>query len=240
MENYYLPHVITKITGQRNVLIGDAVISTPDTCIGSETCEELFTPQSPHIAQSLDGVEVFTNSSGSHHELRKLDKRIELIKAATARVGGVYLYANQRGCDGDRLYYDGSAMIVVNGNVVAQASQFSLYDVEVITATVDFAEVRSYRNIKSRGMQAKDAKSYTRIECDLELSQGAEVVNPKLYRSKVREFKYHTPEEEIALGPGCYLWDYLRRSKQAGYFIPLSGGIDSCAVGVLAESCEII
>ena len=34
----------------------------------------------------LDGVEVFTNSSGSHHELRKLDTRINLIKAATAKV----------------------------------------------------------------------------------------------------------------------------------------------------------
>lgn len=33
----------------------------------------------------LDGVEIFTNSSGSHHELRKLDTRIDLIKAATAK-----------------------------------------------------------------------------------------------------------------------------------------------------------
>jgi len=30
--------------------------------------------------------------------------------------------------------------------------------------------------------------------------------------------------EEIALGPACWLWDYLRRSNQGGYFCPLSGG----------------
>jgi len=35
--------------------------------------QELFMPPSPHVGISLDGVEVFTNSSGSHHELRKLD-----------------------------------------------------------------------------------------------------------------------------------------------------------------------
>jgi hypothetical protein len=35
----------------------------------------------------LDGVEIFTNSSGSHHELRKLNKRVDLIKEATAKVG---------------------------------------------------------------------------------------------------------------------------------------------------------
>jgi hypothetical protein len=35
----------------------------------------------------LDGVEIFTNSSGSHHELRKLNRRVDLIKEATQKVG---------------------------------------------------------------------------------------------------------------------------------------------------------
>ena len=35
----------------------------------------------------LDGVEIFTNSSASHWELRKLNKRVDLIKEATAKVG---------------------------------------------------------------------------------------------------------------------------------------------------------
>ena len=34
----------------------------------------------------LDGVEIFTNSSGSNHELRKLYTRVELIKEATLKV----------------------------------------------------------------------------------------------------------------------------------------------------------
>ena len=41
---------------------------------------------SPHILMGLDGVEIFTNSSGSHHELRKLHTRVELIKEATLKV----------------------------------------------------------------------------------------------------------------------------------------------------------
>ena len=36
-------------------------------------------------------------------------------------------------------------MIVVNGELIAQGSQFSLNDVEVITGTVDIEEVRAYR-----------------------------------------------------------------------------------------------
>lgn len=43
--------------------------------------------------------------------------------------GGIYLLANQKGCDGDRLYYDGCAMIAMNGSVFTQGAQFSLDDV---------------------------------------------------------------------------------------------------------------
>ncbi|CAR30645.1 glutamine-dependent NAD(+) synthetase [Lachancea thermotolerans CBS 6340] len=243
VEEFLLPPLIQKITGQRIVPFGDAVIRTLDTCIGAETCEELFTPQSPHIAMSLDGVEIITNSSGSHHELRKLNRRLELITSATRRCGGVYLYANQRGCDGDRLYYDGCALIAVNGKIVAQGSQFSLKDVEVVTAAVDLEEVRNHRaSIISRGLQAAESKVvFQRIDLEEELAPMGNRFNPKISPAKAREFHYHTPEEEIALGPACWLWDYLRRCNGTGFFLPLSGGIDSCATAVIVHSmCRLV
>lgn len=103
---------------------GDGIISTQDTCFACETCEELFTPAAPHGPMGLDGVEIFTNSSGSHFELRKLKTRLDLIIEATKKSGGIYLYANQKGCDGDRLFYDGSSMIICNGQILACGSQF--------------------------------------------------------------------------------------------------------------------
>ena len=45
------------------------------------------------------------------------------------QVGGVYVYSNLRGCDGERVYYDGCAMVMVNGEIVAQGEQFSLEEV---------------------------------------------------------------------------------------------------------------
>ncbi|KAJ2393279.1 glutamine-dependent NAD(+) synthetase, partial [Coemansia sp. RSA 2603] len=72
VEDFVLPLPIARITGQRTVPLGDALLDTADSCIGIELCEELFTPQSPHIAMSLAGAEIIINSSGSHHELRKL------------------------------------------------------------------------------------------------------------------------------------------------------------------------
>jgi NAD+ synthase (glutamine-hydrolysing) len=213
VEQYYLPRIIQDIVGKVKVPIGDAVISTRDTCIGCETCEELFTPNAPHSAMSLNGVEIFTNSSGSHHELRKLNTRYDLILEATRKAGGIYLYANQQGCDGDRLYYDGSAMIVINGNVVAQASQFSLNDVEVITATVDLEEVRSFRCAPSRGLQAVQARSYERIEVDFSLSAERGVLNTNIGSSTARAPFFHEPEAEIAYGPACWLVSHVFISK---------------------------
>lgn len=155
-----------------------------------------------------------------------------MIREATLKAGGIYLYSNQQGCDGDRIYFDGSAMVLVNGKVVAQGSQFSIKDVEVVVATVDLEEVRSYRSYKSRAMQAIKQPSYERIDVAMSLSGSAEDVDPLLAPSPEVSIRYHKPEEEIALGPvchpsiavwicilifqACWCWDYLRRSNQAG------------------------
>ncbi|CEH16715.1 glutamine-dependent nad synthetase with gat domain-containing protein [Ceraceosorus bombacis] len=247
-DEFVLPEIIRSLSGQETVRFGDAVVQTRDTCIGVELCEELFTPDSPHIAQGLDGVEIFLNASASHHELRKLSTRVELIREATLKLGGVYLYANQQGCDGDRLYYDGCPLIAVNGSLVSQGTQFSLQDVQVISATVDLEEVRACRSAKSRGMQAasrsqthQQGQGFERIFVDFEVSKNTSEALLSEHPSKSRDPFYHLPEEEIALGPACWLWDYLRRSRTQGYFIPLSGGIDSCATSVIVFSmCRLV
>ncbi|ORX66703.1 glutamine-dependent NAD(+) synthetase with GAT domain-containing protein [Linderina pennispora] len=230
IEDYVLPRFISSITGQKTVPIGDALVSTDDSCIGIELCEELFTPESPHIAMSLDGAEIIINSSGSHHELRKLHRRVELIREATMKCGGIYLYANQKGCDGDRLYYDGSAMVLANGEVLAMGRQFAISDVEVTVATADLGAVRSFRGaISSRSLQAARSIVYPRVHADIALSPEKDMFDGRVKPTKPISVRYHLPEEEINLGPACWLWDYLRRSSQGGFFLPLSGGIDSCS-----------
>jgi NAD+ synthase (glutamine-hydrolysing) len=80
----------------------------------------------------MDGAEIILNSSGSHHMLRKLNKRLSLILNCTAKSGSVYVYSNQQGCDGGRLYFDGSSMIAMNGKVISQGSQFSIKEREIV------------------------------------------------------------------------------------------------------------
>ncbi|XP_047733174.1 glutamine-dependent NAD(+) synthetase isoform X3 [Prionailurus viverrinus] len=242
-EEYFLPRMLQSLTKQETVPFGDAVLATRDTCIGSEICEELWTPHSPHVDMGLDGVEIFTNASGSHHVLRKAHARVDLVTMATTKNGGIYLLANQKGCDGDRLYYDGCALIAMNGHILAQGSQFSLDDVEVLTATLDLEDVRSYRaEISSRNLAASKVSPYPRVKVDFALSSREDLLEPL---SEPLEWKYHSPAEEISLGPACWLWDFLRRSQQAGFFLPLSGGVDSAATACLVYSmcrqvCEAV
>ena len=128
-----------------------------------------------------------------------------------------------RGCDGERVYYDGCLMIVVNGKVVAQGAQFSLQEVEVLTSTVDLDDVQSFRgSTPTFGANASClSKSYPRVKVDFALGCDNDLLVPTADSVQIR---FHTPEEEISLGPACWLWDYLRRSGQAGFFLPLSGG----------------
>lgn len=88
-------------------------------------------------------------------------------------------------------------MIVVNGQVVAQGSQFSLDDVEVVTATVDLEEVRAFRCAPSRGLQAIRSPEYRRIETPFSLSSESDDLNPNLGPSPPCEVRYHLPEEEV-------------------------------------------
>ena len=89
LEELILPGFIQALTCQVTVPFGDAVLQLLDASLGNECCEELWTPLSSHLQLALDGVEIIANSSGSHHQLRKVNERIALIQNATSKCGGI-------------------------------------------------------------------------------------------------------------------------------------------------------
>ena len=229
-ETFLLPVEFREKFGQVSAPFGLHFLQSKDgVTVGCESCEELWTPNSSHIDLALRGVEIIANGSGSHHELRKLSTRMDLILNATKKCGGVYMYSNQRGCDGGRTYYDGCAMIVVNGKIVAQGPQFDMEDVTVVTATIDLDDVRSYRAANPAfGMQAvrlleEEEGGLSGLLCEsITLLPKTDKPRPRIPENDL-ELKIYSPEEECCLGPACWLWDWLRRSGAAGFFLPLSG-----------------
>ncbi|KND93209.1 Glutamine-dependent NAD(+) synthetase [Tolypocladium ophioglossoides CBS 100239] len=234
VEAYYLDSILRRVTGQTTVPIGDMILSTPDTAVACESCEELFVPLNPSIFTGLNGAEITLNSSASHAELRKLRTRLELISNSTRKLGGIYIYANATGLDEGRMLHDGSSMVIQNGEVLAQGSQFSLAPVEVTVATVDIEKVRSYRSSISRNVQAARQPDFPRVECDLVLSRPVEDIwlsnQPEI--SPTIELRILDPMEEIHAATAVYLWQYLTRVNLAGFFLALSGGLDSSTVAL--------
>ncbi|XP_043267559.1 glutamine-dependent NAD(+) synthetase isoform X3 [Venturia canescens] len=252
VEDHFLPRIIGQITGQTIVPFGDAVISTRDTCLGFEMCEELWSGSNTHVPLSLDGVEIISNASGSIFSLRKAYRIVDLVKSATFRCGGCYMYSNFRGCDGGMVFFNGSSCVSVNGRIISRGKQFSLEEVEVTTATFDLEEIRCARNlIKSRCTIAAKAQPYPRVKVDFALTSDVlsapdqpidcdYAVDPDCCSSLTSSL-YHTAEEEMAMAPACWLWDYLRRSCQGGFFLPLSGGVDSSSTACMVYSmCTIV
>lgn len=238
-EEYVLPRMISNVTLQETVPFGEAVIATKDTTIGFEICEELWNPRSTHIDMALDGVEIISNSSGSYMELRKAYITVDLVKSATLKAKGCYIFSNLRGCDGERIYFNGCSCIALNGDIVSRSKQFAMQEVEVITATIDLEDIRTERNhARSLAHLATDCPSYPRIHVNFSLSPTNDVV---LQSSLPIDWYYLRPEEEIMQGPACWLWDYLRRSGQGGFFLPLSGGVDSSSTALIVFSmCRLI
>jgi hypothetical protein len=93
VESLYLPESVQKIQKAMTVPIGDAIISTVDSTFAAESCEvcrmgcsvivfdetgALHTIESSYRSE-LERRRNISNSSSSHHELRKLGQRISLI-----------------------------------------------------------------------------------------------------------------------------------------------------------------
>ena len=67
VETYYLESALQKVTGQKTVPIGDMILSTRDTAVTCESCEELFVPLNPSIFTGLNGVSFLELISNDLH-----------------------------------------------------------------------------------------------------------------------------------------------------------------------------
>ncbi|KAL9022724.1 MAG: hypothetical protein Q9185_000154 [Variospora sp. 1 TL-2023] len=184
------------------VPLGNFVVESRDgVTIACEMCEELFTPRSPSISYGLQGVQILINSSASHWSLRKLNRRLELIQESSKRSGSLYLYANQQG------------------------TQFSLNDVEVITATVNLDRTWLAHFQPARRLQAVTELAFEEVKLDQILSFGESRIPFPVFSPSFSPVTLQ-PEEEIALATCDKGW------ADSG----VRQGLDSCSTALCAYS----
>ncbi len=72
-------------------------------------------------------------------------------------------------------------------------------------ATLNLDEVSAARANLTRTKLTLEANHSKKIYVDFDACDPSKIFN----LSVPVQVKYHIPEEEIALGPSCWLWDYL-------------------------------
>jgi NAD+ synthase (glutamine-hydrolysing) len=238
LMEYYLPEAVSNLYGQRTTKFGNALIQTEDNyLLAVETLDEAKSPSPIGTQAFLMGAHIVMNVGGSPYQLCNWD-RLDCIKNSTNKTGGVYMYSNSIGFDGNRIYFDGQAMVIWNGKLLASTDPFSLKEVDMAVASVDLIEIDTHRSsIPSRNLQATIliSKSFELLKVS-GFYLGIESVSSL----SVPIHPIETPREvQIGYVPACYLWDYLRRSTGSGFFIPLSGGVDSaCVLLVVSIMCK--
>jgi len=85
--------------------------------LSAEICEEAWVPHTLATDLFLQGTHIIVNGSGSLYHIQKLKNRVKLITTPTERGGGIYLYANLKGCDGQRYVFDGCPVAAMNGEL---------------------------------------------------------------------------------------------------------------------------
>ena len=230
-----LPDVLQTVT-KKTVTIGRAILSFNGIKVAIEICEEAWRVDSPNIDYYKQGVDIIFNPSASHGQLRKLNKRVKIVCDATEKYGGLYLYANQKGCDGDRAHYDGAAMVSFNGQLLGHTPQSSLTDYDVLTVSANIEEITAMR-LGSMSSQDQSAKSILMPVIDIDFSLEADSEHQAL--TPPTDPTYLEPAQEMAWHMSYYMLCYLLMSGAGGVLLPLSGGADSAAsFSVMAVMCE--
>eukprot|EP00918_Siedleckia_nematoides_P099009 GHVU01216650.1.p1 GENE.GHVU01216650.1~~GHVU01216650.1.p1 ORF type:complete len:726 (+),score=95.58 GHVU01216650.1:506-2683(+) len=226
---------VSEVGPHSPVPFGVGVLRFMEAHIMLEISQEMSAPEFFHgpAAHHRSNIDLFANGAAFTHKLNGHADRLSLIRSRLAGSGGAYMMANQRGVDSGPLYYDGAALIVVSGDVVAEADQRNLSDVEVVVADIDLDAIQS-RRVRPTVLEA-DSRDIT---IEVKSPHGASRTAPPTAPISPT---LPPPEQQIAQAPAAWLFHYLRRSGARGFFLPLSGGADSGAVAAIVGSmCQIV
>jgi NAD+ synthase (glutamine-hydrolysing) len=232
----------TTVHGQE-VPFGDLLFEVNDITIGFEICEDAWVANRPGRDLYSQGVDVILNPSASHFAFGKHQVRKRIVLEGSRSFGVAYVYANLLGCEAGRTIYDGDTLIASAGEMLAAGMRFSFRDVEIVSATVDVDKnrVSRYRSASFESALKPSGRRVVVRGFSFNPSQKTSFLSSYADWELSRDLKHEEFWRAVSLG----LFDYLRKSRNHGFVISLSGGVDSsataCLVMLMVElGCEQI
>lgn len=213
--------------------LGDIYFNVGGVKIGFEICEDAWVAKRPGGALALEGVDVIFNPSASHFAFGKIEVRKRFVLEGSRAFGVTYVYSNLVGNEAGRAIYDGGAIIASAGHLAAQGPRFTFADHAITTAVVDVTATRMAQARTGSFNPAIDGDSKDCVKVDFDYPP-TQFETRKL-DSPPWETHGHVKEEEFARAEALGLFDYLRKSRSAGFVVSLSGGADSSAICTLVR-----
>ena len=198
-----------------------------DVLVGPTICEDVWQPGPPATDLALAGATLLVNLSASPFHVGKAEDREEML-VTRARDNAVYVaFCNLVGGQ-DELVFDGHSVVLDDeGEVVARAPGF---EEALLVVDIDPTEAigRRLRDVRRRELERSrgEPPSATTIRFAAPREQSTPTA------ASVVPF---TPElEQMRLGLGLGLEDYVGKNGFGDVVIAISGGIDSAVTAAIA------
>jgi len=203
---------------------------------GYEICEDAWVARRPGGRLAEQGIDIILNPSASHFAFDKIDTRERFVIEGSRAFTCGYIYSNLSGNEAGRTIYDGGAMIASNGEMLARGKRLHFQNISLTIADMDLYDIRQRQSATaSRLPNPATDENLVKVALDFdwlverEFTPAIEPYNGELQpweASNKVDRRYEEFTRAIALG----LYDYMRKSKTAGYTVSLSGGADSATV----------
>ena len=198
-----------------------------DAFVGPTICEDVWQPGPPATDLALAGATLLVNLSASPFHVGKAEDREEML-VTRARDNAVYVaFCNLVGGQ-DELVFDGHSVVLDDeGEVIARAPGF---EEALLVVDVDPAEAigRRLRDVRRRELERSRPHAPVATTIHLPAPRTASESAP----GAVAPF---APElEQMRLGLGLGLRDYVEKNGFADVVIGISGGIDSAVTAAVA------
>lgn len=227
--------------GDTELPFGDLMFDVGGVKVGFEICEEAWVAQRPGATLARRGVDVILNPSGSHFAFGKLEVRRSFVTEGSRAYQCGYVYANLLGNEAGRIIFDGGVLIADGGRLIAQGPRLSFHDHVVTAAVIDISRNRVLRartsshepDLEDDGTATIDVAFTLRPDADVETADDARDIPGNA--PSPWETSANLKEEEFSRAVALGLFDFLRKSRQQGFVVSLSGGVDSAAVTLLCR-----
>ena len=203
------------------------LVELGDVLVGPTICEDVWQPGPPATDLALAGATLLVNLSASPFHVGKAEDREEML-VTRARDNALYVaFCNLVGGQ-DELVFDGHSVVLDDeGEVLARAPGF---EEALLVVDLDPTEAigRRLRDVRRRELER--ARGATPVATTLRVGPGGTPSSP--VEASVTPFAGEL--EQMRLGLGLGLRDYVEKNGFGDVVVAISGGIDSALTAAIA------